>query len=357
MRSPYTNLPPRAFWRTGVTSQEPESIAELYRPKFPITSRTRVATAGSCFAQHIAKHLRARAFSVVDAEPAPAGLDANSAAQFGFGLYSARYGNIYTARQLLQLFREAEGTFRPADFVWQKDGRYFDAMRPSVEPGGLSKADFVRNCRAYHLRHLPAIFETSDVFVFTLGLTETWMHAPSGTVYPTAPGTIAGCYDPAVHQFRNLTFQEVYGDLVEFIALAERQNPDLVFLLTVSPVPLTATATGNHVLAATTYSKSVLRAVAGQLSEERENVDYFPSYEIITGAQSRGRFFSDNLRSVTPQGVSAVMDVFFAAHGTGEIPLQPWPVDDTEQHASSPPSYNDEDEVVCEEILLDAFAG
>lgn len=42
-----------------------------------------------------------------------------------------------------------------------------------------------------------------------------------------------------------------------------------------------------------------------------EDVFYFPSYEIITGNHSRGSYFAEDLRSVTEQGVSHVMRVFF----------------------------------------------
>src|SRR5579862_6186547 len=249
MRSPYEALEPAAFWRTGVVGHEPNAIPDLYKRKFPITREMGVATAGSCFAQHIARNLRARDFSVIDAEPAPEGLDEKTANEFGYGIYSARYANIYTARQLLQVAREAFGEFTPADAVWEKDGCYYDAMRPSVEPFGLSSPAEVADHREYHLGKVREVVTSADVFVFTLGLTETWLHSASGTVYPTAPGTIAGHFDPAAYCFHNFTFREVYEDLIAFMDLAERTNPDIRFLLTVSPVPLTATASGEHVLA------------------------------------------------------------------------------------------------------------
>ena len=94
-------------------------------------------------------------------------------------------------------------------------------------------------------------------------------------------------------------------------------NPDLRFLVTVSPVPLTATATDEHVLVATTYSKSVLRSVAGALAMEFADIDYVPSYEIIASPWSKGAFYESNLRTVTAEGVSSVMRVFFAEHGMG----------------------------------------
>ena len=352
MRSPYENLPRAAFWKTGVADQDPGAIVELYRKKFSISRTSLIAAAGSCFAQHITRHLRARHYNVMDVEPAPPGLDADAAQKFGYGLYSARYGNIYTARQLLQLAEEAFGTLKPGAIVWEKENRFYDALRPSVEPNGLSTADAVRDHRAYHLQKVRQILDNAEIFVFTLGLTEAWVHTDSGTVYPTAPGTIAGAYDPAHYHFRNFTFHEIYSDLLAFFDLVKSQNAGVKFLLTVSPVPLTATASGQHVLQATVYSKSVLRAVAGQLYHERDDVDYVPSYEIITSALSCGRYFEKNFRSIHSEGIEAVMNMFFSAHNQ-RIGYSNWSI---KRPPPTTPASVDEDEVVCEEAMLEAFA-
>ena len=63
-------------------------------------------------------------------------------------------------------------------------------------------------------------------------------------------------------------------------------------ILTVSPVPLVATAAGKHVLVATTYSKSVLRVACEEVCQKAADVMYFPSYEIITGNYNRGSYSS-----------------------------------------------------------------
>lgn len=351
MTSPYDNLSPQAYWRSGVVNHAPEAIAGLYRKKFPIARTTRIATAGSCFAQHIGRQLRAHGFTLIDAEPSPPGLDATVAQRFGFELYSARYGNIYTARQLLQLAEEAFGLFRPAGIIWRKADRYFDALRPSVEPNGLSSPGAVAEHRAYHLESVRDVIRSADLFVFTLGLTEAWIHRPSGTVFPTAPGVIAGEFDPEIHRFHNFRFQEIHDDLTSFFDLAKSRNPDIRFLLTVSPVPLTATASGEHVLRATVYSKSVLRAVAGQLFQEREDVEYVPSYEVVTSPIAKSAFFEGNLRNVRPEGVEAAMNMFFAEHGDALAEIVP--------ESAGPLSPEDQsaypDDVVCEEALLEAF--
>src|SRR5262249_10160164 len=71
MKSPYTGLKPNRFWRTGVSEAHPLTVTDLYRKKFPIAASDKVATAGGCFAQHVANYLRTNGFSVMDAEPSP----------------------------------------------------------------------------------------------------------------------------------------------------------------------------------------------------------------------------------------------------------------------------------------------
>jgi len=329
----------------------------LWQPKFHFAPDTRFATAGSCFAQHISRYLRARNATVVDLEPGPPALSAVNAAKYGYRIYSARYGNIYTVRHLLQLTEEALGRFAPSDAVWERDGRFFDAMRIGVEPEGLPSADAVRRHRQQHLVQVRRLFAKADVFVFTLGLTEAWTHRESGTVYPTAPGTIAGSHRPDMYAFRKFDFLEVHKDFVKFRRLAMKLNPELKFLLTVSPVPLAATASDKHVLVATTYSKSVLRAVAGTLADEFENVDYFPSYDLLSGAFTRGAFHSEDARQITEPGVEAVMRIFFEAQpalARVSIPATAGKPDESRAAGRTP--EGPAAEAVCEDILLDAFS-
>jgi hypothetical protein len=346
LASPYADLPDRAFWSRGVAQRDPSDLLALYTPKFGLTSLDFIATAGSCFAQHVGRTLRGAGFNLIDAETLPPLIDDATAQTYGYRLYSARYGNIYTARQMLQLVDEA---FEPTELdhpVWQRDGRFFDAQRPTVEPLGLDSADDVLAARADHLERVRLVFGATDVFVFTFGLTEAWISRKSGTVYPTAPGTIAGTWNPELYGFHNFSFAQVLADFLGLRARLRAINPAMRFVVTVSPVPLTATASGQHVEVATARSKAVLRAVAAELAETCPDVDYFPSYEIITSQAARGRFFAENLRQVTPEGVGAAMSVFLAAHGVS-VPPKAAPVAGYDAEAAL--------DVVCEEALLEAF--
>lgn len=350
MKSPYSGLPPRAFWRTGVSEQNPLTVSDLYRRKFNIGFEEQIVTAGSCFAQHIANKFTAHGYQVMNVEPAPEGLDGETAKKFGYGVYSARYGNIYTTRQLLQLTQEAFGLAQPGHAVWEKEGRFYDALRPSVEPEGLESPEEVLMHRRSHLAAVRKMLGEMDLFVFTFGLTEAWMDKRDGTVFPTAPGTIAGSFDPDIFEFKNFTFSEVMDDFLCFRKLIQEKNPKVKFLVTVSPVPLTATASNEHVLAATTYSKSVLRAVAGELAQMFDDIDYFPSYEIIASHFSRGFFYESNLRTVHVSGVENVMRIFFEAHGVKPKPKAIGP-----KRPNGPKAARSNDDVVCEEALMEAF--
>jgi hypothetical protein len=186
-----------------------------------------------------------------------------------------------------------------------------------------------------------------------MGLTETWEHIGDGTVYPTAPGSIAGVHDPALYRFKNLDYVDNLSDFLWLRDLLRAHNPAIRFLLTVSPVPLTATAGGEHVLPATMYSKSVLRAVAGYLAQHYADIDYFPSYEIVAGAPARAMFYESNLRSVAPAGVDVVMRSFFEQHGQASAPP---PVAQNTTEITADAEFIAAQRVYCEEELLEAFA-
>lgn len=346
---PYSALPPPAFWKRCRDSAD-FRLDALYVPKVALRPGLRVATAGSCFAQNIATYVRASSLTLVEAEPAPALMPPEVARHYGYGLFSARYGNVYTARQLRQLLEDAEDATLHDAAIWRRGDVWIDALRPNVEPEGFQTEAELCAFRRDHLRRVRAMFDETDVFVFTLGLTECWSDRATGRVFPTAPGVLGGDFDPAQHVFVNQGFADVHEDLTEAIARMRRWNPALKVLLTVSPVPLTATASGDHILSATTYSKSVLRAVAGEVAALDPDIDYVPSYEIITGTPFGARFYDDNLRTVTSKGVATVMSVFFGAHpALGGVPR---PETAILQPHTDPAPHQD----ICEEALLEAFA-
>lgn len=345
MANPYQSLPTTAFWRSAVAERTTTGMANIWHSKWSISPQSSICTFGSCFAQHISKALLKNGFSWFNGEPAPPLLFRGVAKRFSYNVFSARTGNIYTTSQLHQWLRWALTDEPIPDEAWQNDrGHFIDPFRPKIEPDGFRDMGELDQSRQQTLAALRRCVEQSDLFIFTLGLTESWFHH-SGYEYALCPGTAAGTFDPKLHIFRNQTTTEVKDQLEQAIKLLHKHNPKLNVLLTVSPVPLVATSSEHHVLPATIYSKSVLRAVAGECAQGSEHVDYFPSFELISSHPFAGNYYQDNLRNVTPQGVSHVMKHFFQGIGHSETPVE----------KASTATTEISDDVVCEEEILDAF--
>lgn len=359
MRNPYSNLGKSAFWRTAVAERESQRFHDIYTKKFDLSPEDRIVTAGSCFAQHIARHLKKSGFNFCDYEPAPAWMKPENTSKYNFGVYSARYCNIYTVRQLLQTFERAFGERQPSERAWPLDKGVVDPFRPALEPEPFVNEEEMLASRSSHLRAVRQVFTECDLFIFTLGLTEGWVSRQDGSVFPLCPGAAGGIYDASKYEFHNFTSAEIHADLLRFVEKLRAVNKSVRILFTVSPVPLTATASGNHVLAATTYSKSALRAVAGEIAAQDGNIDYFPSFELIASPPIKGRYFAANMREVKPKGVKYVMSHFFAQHAPDKQAKKRQAKHEAKRKNKAQRQMKNElkaDGVVCEEYLLEKNA-
>lgn len=347
--NPYSKLPTRSFWKPSVAEVSMFDIQDLWSPKFNIKQNDKVSTYGSCFAQHIGKALQAEGFNWFIPEQPPLGMTDKNGRLFNYNIFSSRTGNIYTSSLLKQWTRWALNEDQAPNEIWEKEGRFFDPFRPVVEPKGFESAEELLASRKETIKYFKESILSANYFVFTLGLTESWFNAIESYEYPMCPGTSAGSFDENIHVFKNQQFSEVLGSLRDAIMLMRAHNKNLKFILTVSPVPLTATYSDKHVLVATMESKSILRAVAAQLSNSYKFIDYFPSYEIINAPPYKGAFFEPNLRSVNPAGVAFVMGNFFKGLTNKFGQKAP-----TMKTNDSNTSHND---IVCEEEILESFRG
>lgn len=361
---PYQALPDRHFWRRFVSDSTWRELPFMDAPKFTLHPEHRLATAGSCFAQHITRHMKRVGLQPHVAEPAhPYLLGGDRELLDSYEQFSARYGNVYTARQGLELLRQAAGTMAPVLDIVEDGGRWYDLLRPGIPKQGFASRAEAEADRLWHLQCVRRMFEAIDVFVFTLGLTEAWQHAEGGHTYPVCPGTVRGRWQPELHRFHNFSHAEVVADLEAMIAEARVLNPRLRFVFTVSPVPLVATRSSDNVLVASAYSKAVLRAAVGEVAQRHDTVQYFPSFEIIGQTASFGQYLASDLREVTDRGVGHVMTCFLNAfypvlRQAAERPLVAPSVPAPATGAPAPVACRDADAapVECEEVFNDRRA-
>jgi hypothetical protein len=319
--SPYAGLPEFQFWRPSVANISAQDIDPYVGSPLPIDRETRIATAGSCFARNVSAMLTSSGYKHFVTEAAPAGMTSDEARRRQYGVFSARFGNVFTARQLRQLFDRAYLTFEPQDIAWPRpDGRYADPFRPTIEPAGFATVHELLESRDTHFIAVRNMFEQLEVLILTLGLTEGWRARADGAVFPLAPGMSGGKPDSSTYEFHNFTVSEVVEDLQTFLQRLAEVNPAANIILTVSPLPLVATYERRHVLVSSTVSKSILCAAVDEIARANSHVSYFPAYEIVNGAFSRGSYYESDLRSPTSAALGHVMRIFVAHCRDGHNP-------------------------------------
>jgi hypothetical protein len=346
---PYAGIAPSRNWRRAVSKVDRRTIDPQASVRFTIGRQTKLSSAGSCFAARIAEHVQRFGFTYNVVEPGPVWLDAAERRANGYGEYSARYGNVYSALQLLQLAQRSLGRFEPLERVWPAGDAFVDPFRPTIQPGGFVSEREVEADRAQHLAAVARLWRETDVFVFTLGLTEVWYDERDGAVFPVAPGRGHGIFDPGRHRSRNLSVKENVRYLNDFLGLLWAENPGARVILTVSPVPLAATIEEQHVIVASTYSKAVLRVAADEIVRRYPQVDYFAAYEIVTATGNNETYFAADRRNVTEAAVDHVMSSFYRNYCGEELAGMTPVARDT---GSSEPESRPCDE----DLLLDALA-
>jgi hypothetical protein len=113
-------------------------------------------------------------------------------------------------------------------------------------------------------------------------------------------------------------------------------------------VPLVATATRDHVVTASIYSKSVLRVAAGDVALSEPGVVYFPAYEIVTGPQAPDSFFEADRRNVSAAGIACVVAALLAHCAAPSPPIAAPPAEAASIRLSQRVS-----EAECEEAAAD----
>lgn len=356
MLHPYRGLPDYQYWRRTVDLQNWLDVdpVSAHAKTLKLYPATKVATAGSCFAQHIARSLIDQGYHYLKTETAPLGDEQNPM----YLQFSAAYGNVYTVTQLYQLMRRAFGLFQPDVNAWvNSNGRFVDPFRPGIREEGFATVDELLEVQKSHLQAVRRVFEECDVFIFTLGLTEGWLAKSDGAAIPVVPAAVDCGAFGELYEFRNARVTQMTSTMTNFLSDLRLINPSVDVILTVSPVSLIATYENQNVLLSNSYSKSALRVVAEELVQDHPYVSYFPSYEIISSHPSKGQFFESDFRSVRPEGVAHVMRIFAKHHlsqETGDcLPTNPTSMHVDDQNIESVrKEYAAVSGVICDEERL-----
>ncbi len=173
--------------------------------------------------------------------------------------------------------------------------------------------------RTYLTREYFSRVRDASVVVMTLGLNEVWFDRLTGRHLNAPPSFYATRRHPDRYELHITDVLENVEELKEIRKLILMINPDARIIVTVSPVPMSDTFSGRDVMIANMYSKSTLRSAAEIFSQMYENVDYFPSYDIISMSPRNAVYGSDCLH--VSDAVVGLMMQFFLALYLGNEPV------------------------------------
>lgn len=263
---------------------------------------------GSCFAPEMRRAL-AEALGASHVVPDYAALDFDAETCVVDQLPDNPHLNTYSAFSVVQEIERALGLWSPAeDDVWQLDGQVQCPYRRVVlAPDTQMLAKIGKGLDGLVREGL----EAADHFVFTFGMTEVFVNTRSGRIACQIPG-YSGGGGHAETEFRNTGYQENRDAILRIADLIAAIKPQAKVFMTVSPVPLARTFSGQDIYCANMTSKTTLRAVLAEVERLRTNVVYFPSYEIVMH-QAHEAFLPDG-RHIHPAVVESITDTFLEAH-------------------------------------------
>ncbi|MEL6792937.1 MAG: GSCFA domain-containing protein [Pseudomonadota bacterium] len=228
-----------------------------WTPEAPvITARTQVTAFGSCFAANISNWLSKRSYNVLNKSE-----DAGNS-------YVVECGEgMVNSFVILQQFEWAwENKVFDQD-LWHG----YDTTAYGYDPEVQAQTK--------------KMFDETDVFILTFGLSEIWYDEPTGNVFwRTIP---KDAYDPERHKFRVSSVEENKANMAKIYDLIRKHRPDAKIIFTLSPIPLQATFRPNSCMTSSSVSKSVLRVAIDEIVREKKDegvLHYWPSYELVTDA-------------------------------------------------------------------------
>ncbi len=276
--------------------------------------RDRVFTIGSCFAERIRLALADQGVAV-----GPPMQDVPVDPDYRIDSLPRRpHMNYYNSFTIRQEFERHIGLWRQdpddhwrlsKDPFWGGGEMYQDPYRRAVfarTPEALARA--VAGCDAAIDRGI----READVFFMTLGMAEVFRNRRTGLIACQKPGYAGGAGEDET-DFHMSDTQENLDNMERVVGIIRDLKPQARIVVTVSPVPLARTFSGQDIVVANAEGKAILRAALGALARRHEGGTYFPSYELVM-ANAPWSFRADDGRHVADWVVSRIVSAFKAAH-------------------------------------------
>ncbi len=306
-----------SIWPDGrlQTGRLGELAKVSFNPSFTFTKADRIMTIGSCFAREIEHRLASLGFDLpmkdlaIPAEERATKTENDLVSKF-------------TVQSMENELAWMSGRAPPPPeklFLEVGEGLWHDPqLVHNIHPASLERVIERRSMVQGAFAELPSC----RIVILTLGLAEAWFDHETSLYLNTAPPLSALNRSRDRYSLDVLDYEDIYASLERIYALLDQHgHPDFKVLITVSPVPFKSTFTGEDAITANTYSKAVQRAALQAFVTRHDNVDYFPSYEIVTMSDRTLVYERDNLH-VSRSTVAYIVEQVLASYAP-EVEFMP----------------------------------
>ena len=243
----------------------------------PITYDSNVSLLGSCFSEHIGEKLT----------------------YYKFNTFQNPFGILFHPKAIENLILKAinQDAYTANDlFCLNERWHCFEAHS---ELSDADKNIVVSNLNTAIQKTHQALLEASHVII-TLGTAWTYRHIETDTI-------VANCHKVPQKQFLKelLSVDEVAASIENCVVLLKSINPKITVIFTVSPV--------RHLkdgFVENQRSKAHLLAGIHQVVSERNQIHYFPSYELMIDELREYRFYAEDMIHPNATAIKYIWEKF-----------------------------------------------
>lgn len=261
------------------------TIVNIPDSSFKFSYQDQILTLGSCFAENIGTKLQS-AYFLSFINP--------------FGVL---YNPMSVGQGIRYLLSDKEFT---ADDLFQS-GSLWNSFAHSSAFSATSAEETLQKINSRLLAARNFLTET-NVIMITLGTAWIFENIESGKI-------VANCHKLPANRFnrRRLSVDEIVDEFSEVVELLLKQNPQLKFVFTVSPIRHWKDGANEN-----TVSKSTLHLAVNELVNQFEPVEYFPAYEIMMDELRDYRFYATDMLHPSEQAIDYIWKRFSEIYFSSE---------------------------------------
>jgi len=293
-----------ARWDSNIDRyNQPLAMVE-HKPKFKLSESDSFFCMGSCFARNVEEYLIYAGRKVLSKRIISPKNEWN--------MRPNGFVNKFTTASMLN---ELEWQISPpvineSLFDFSTRGWLDLQLDPGVSPVSIERAI---ERRAYLIHDYFARIRQASIVVLTLGLTEVWRDEFSGRFLNASPSFYSIRREPERYILEITDTQQNFEKLELIWQSIKSLNHSAKLIVTVSPVPISETFSGHDVLVANMRSKSTLRVAAEAFAESHDDVDYYPSYDMVAMSPRALAYDADCLH-VTNRAVGEIIRQFLSIY-------------------------------------------